>query len=67
VYYSVQKFKSYGKLAHLDTAGMIHSVRIDNDEYSKDQIADFALWKAYDAEADGENVWEIHIGEQVLK
>jgi cysteinyl-tRNA synthetase len=43
---------------------MIHSVRIDNDEYSKDQIADFALWKAYDAEADGENVWEIEISNQ---
>lgn len=38
---------------------MISSVRIDNDEYEKEQVADFALWKAYDPEADGDNQWEI--------
>ena len=41
--------------------GMISSVRIDNDEYEKDQVADFALWKAYDKETDGENFWEIKL------
>lgn len=48
---------------------MISSVRINNDEYEKDQIADFALWKAYDATADGENFWEIElkISEENLK
>jgi cysteinyl-tRNA synthetase len=40
---------------------MISSVRIDNDEYEKEQVADFALWKAYDAEADGENSWDIEV------
>lgn len=43
---------------------MISSVRIDNDEYEKDQVADFALWKAYDRETDGENAWEIEIAVQ---
>lgn len=61
VYYSVAKFRKYGELAHLDTKGMISSVRIDNDEYDKDQVADFALWKAYDRESDGENFWEIEV------
>lgn len=61
IYYRVEKFKNYGKLANLDTKGMISSVRINNDEYEKDQIADFALWKAYDEAADGENFWEIDI------
>jgi cysteinyl-tRNA synthetase len=61
VYYSVAKFRKYGELAHLDMKGMISSVRIDNDEYDKEQVADFALWKAYDAEADGENYWEISV------
>jgi cysteinyl-tRNA synthetase len=28
------------------------SVRIDNDEYDKDQAADFVLWKAYDEAKD---------------
>lgn len=36
---------------------LIESVRIKNDEYTKDQVADFALWKAYD-ESDGPNFWE---------
>lgn len=61
VYYRVEKFKKYGKLANLDTSGMKSSVRIDNDEYEKDQIADFALWKAYNKESDGENFWEISL------
>lgn len=52
IYYSVNTFKDYGKLAHLDFSGMISSVRIDNDEYDKEQAADFALWKAYDEAAD---------------
>jgi cysteinyl-tRNA synthetase len=59
IYYSVSKFRKYGELAHLDMSGMISSVRIDNDEYDKDQVADFALWKAYDAESDGPNKWTI--------
>jgi cysteinyl-tRNA synthetase len=32
-------------------------VRINNDEYEKDNVGDFALWKAWD-ESDGENFWE---------
>lgn len=64
VYYRVEKFKNYGKLANLDTKGMISSVRINNDEYDKDQIADFALWKAYNSEVDGENFWEIEVFEK---
>lgn len=64
VYYRVEKFKNYGKLANLDTKGMISSVRINNDEYDKDQIADFALWKVYNSEADGENFWEIEVFEK---
>ena len=64
IYYRVEKFKNYGKLANLDTKGMISSVRINNDEYEKDQIADFALWKAYNSEADGDNFWEIEIFEK---
>lgn len=57
VYYSISRFKKYGELAHLDVSGMISNVRIDNDEYEKDSVADFALWKAYDAASDGENKW----------
>jgi cysteinyl-tRNA synthetase len=58
IYYRVEKFKKYGELAHLDMSGMKSSVRINNDEYDKDNVADFALWKAYDEASDGPNKWK---------
>ena len=57
VYFSVAKDPEYGKLAHLDRSGMRASVRISNDEYAKDDVGDFALWKAWD-EADGDVKWD---------
>lgn len=58
IYYSIAKFPKYGQLAHLDLNGMKSSVRINNDEYEKESVADFALWKAYDVEKDGPNSWD---------
>lgn len=58
IYYSIEKFKTYGKLANLNFEWMKSNVRINNDEYEKESIADFVLWKAYDKERDGENFWE---------
>ncbi|MEN8254769.1 MAG: cysteine--tRNA ligase [Verrucomicrobiota bacterium] len=57
VYYSIDKFAEYGKLAHLDREGMQSGARVDQDEYDKDNAADFALWKAYVPE-DGDVVWD---------
>jgi cysteinyl-tRNA synthetase len=57
VYYSLDKFAEYGKLAHLDREGMQAGARVDQDEYDKDNAADFALWKAYVPE-DGDVVWD---------
>lgn len=57
VYFSVAKFPEYGKLAHLDREGMRSGVRISNDEYDKDAVGDFAVWKAWD-EDDGDVVWD---------
>ena len=57
VYFSIDKFPEYGKLAHIDRENQRAGVRIDADEYAKDSVADFALWKAWD-EADGDVVWD---------
>jgi cysteinyl-tRNA synthetase len=57
VYYSIDKFTEYGKLARLDREGMQSGARVDQDEYDKDNAADFALWKAYVPE-DGDVVWD---------
>ena len=58
IYYSIKKFRKYGQLANLDFSGMKTSVRINNDEYEKENASDFALWKAYDEASDGPNKWE---------
>jgi cysteinyl-tRNA synthetase len=57
VYFRLNKFPNYGKLAHLNLDELRPSGRISNDEYEKESIGDFALWKAWDA-ADGDVVWD---------
>ncbi|HNS81015.1 MAG TPA: cysteine--tRNA ligase [Kiritimatiellia bacterium] len=57
VYFSIAKFPGYGKLAHLDLSGLRAGARVAHDEYEKENLADFALWKAWDEE-DGDVVWD---------
>ncbi len=57
VYFSIAKFPAYGKLGRLDLAGLKPGARVVQDEYQKDNLADFALWKAWSAE-DGEVGWD---------
>ncbi len=64
VYFSISKFPKYGRLSHLqlDELKAGASERVSSDEYGKDHISDFALWKAYDKERDGEIFWESPFG-----
>jgi cysteinyl-tRNA synthetase len=57
VYYRIQKFPGYGKLSHIDLTQLQSTGRVRNDEYDKEHIGDFALWKAWD-EADGDVKWD---------
>ncbi len=57
VYFSIAKYPAYGKLAHLDKSGLKAGARVAHDEYEKENLADFALWKAWD-EKDGDVAWE---------
>ncbi len=57
VYFAIDKFQAYGKLANIDRENQRAGVRIKTDEYAKDSVADFALWKAWD-EKDGDVVWD---------
>ncbi|HNX04864.1 MAG TPA: cysteine--tRNA ligase [Opitutales bacterium] len=62
VYYKVSAFKDYGKLSHfhpeelvtqdVNSAGKANAA----DEYDREQVADFALWKAVKDE-DGDVHW----------
>ena len=56
VYYRIGKFSNYGKLAHLNLDELKPTGRVQHDEYDKEHIGDFALWKAWD-EDDGDVKW----------
>jgi len=57
VYFSLAKFENYGRLARIDTSALQAGARVDQDEYEKENVADFALWKAW-VEEDGDVVWD---------
>ncbi|MEM5784279.1 MAG: cysteine--tRNA ligase [Candidatus Aenigmatarchaeota archaeon] len=48
VYYKISKFKDYGKLSGIEKEKLKTgaSGRIMSDEYEKEDVADFCLWKA---------------------
>jgi cysteinyl-tRNA synthetase len=60
-YFKIASFPDYGKLANLDLEGLKPGARVQADEYEKESVSDFALWKAYDA-SDGDVFWETEIG-----
>ncbi len=66
VYFRIASYPEYGRLAHLDRQsldlGKTAATRADTDEYEKDSVADFVLWKARRPE-DGPNFWPSPWGE----
>jgi len=55
VYYRVSALPQYGCLSHIDREGMQLGTSVDADEYDRDAISDFVLWKGAKA---GEPWWE---------
>jgi cysteinyl-tRNA synthetase len=46
VYFAIGKFPGYGRLSRLDTREIQSGARVAQDDYSKENAQDFALWKA---------------------
>ncbi|HET9683832.1 MAG TPA: cysteine--tRNA ligase [Gemmatimonadaceae bacterium] len=46
VYFAIDRFPGYGKLSRLDTREVKSGARVLQDDYSKENAQDFALWKA---------------------
>ena len=63
IYYRIDRFPKYGQLAHFDPGELQRgaSGRIDIDEYDKDDVHDFALWKAWSPD-DGDIYWDTELG-----
>ena len=77
IYFDIGNDKDYGRFVTLDRRHEHH--RINNDEYDKEQVADFALWKAkkpsepsWDFKIDGRNIegrpgWHIECSAMSVK
>jgi cysteinyl-tRNA synthetase len=59
VYFSIAKFPGYGKLSKIRLEDLEPGRRSDADEYEKENVHDFALWKAAKG---GEPFWETDLG-----
>jgi cysteinyl-tRNA synthetase len=59
IFFRIASWPAYGRLARLDPAGMRVGERVEADEYGKDDVRDFALWKGPKTD---EPEWETEIG-----
>ena len=58
-YFRIANFPQYGKLSKKDLTAISNGARVDVDEYEKDNVRDFALWKS---PKPSEAKWESEIG-----
>jgi cysteinyl-tRNA synthetase len=58
-YFRIASFAGYGRLSKLKIEGIKTGARVDQDEYEKDDVRDFALWKATKP---GEPYWDSPFG-----
>ena len=59
IFFRIASWPAYGRLARLDPGGLRVGERVEADEYGKDDVRDFALWKG---PKPGEPSWETAIG-----
>ena len=59
IFFRIASWPNYGTLARLDPEAMRVGERVEADEYSKDDVRDFVLWKAAKP---GEPSWDAPIG-----
>ena len=59
VFFRIASWPEYGRLARLDPEAMRVGERVESDEYAKDDVRDFALWKG---PKPGEPSWDTEIG-----
>jgi cysteinyl-tRNA synthetase len=59
IFFRISSWPSYGKLARLDPEGQRVGERVEADEYGKDDVRDFALWKG---PRPGEPSWDTSLG-----
>jgi cysteinyl-tRNA synthetase len=58
-YFRIATFPAYGRLSGIDPEKVMAGARVDADEYEKEDVRDFVLWKAA---KEGEPFWETELG-----
>jgi cysteinyl-tRNA synthetase len=59
IFFRIASWPAYGRLARLDPEQLRVGERVEADEYAKDDVRDFALWKG---PKPGEPSWETALG-----
>jgi cysteinyl-tRNA synthetase len=59
IFFRISSWPAYGRLARLDPDQLRVGERVESDEYGKDDVRDFALWKG---QKPGEPSWETAVG-----
>ncbi|HUP82817.1 MAG TPA: cysteine--tRNA ligase [Candidatus Limnocylindria bacterium] len=59
IFFDISSWPAYGTLAHLDPGAARQTERVAADDYGKEDVRDFALWKGH---KDGEPSWATEIG-----
>ncbi len=59
IYFAIDRFPAYGRLSKINLEDRRPGARGDSDEYAKESVHDFALWKA---PKQGEPAWPSEIG-----
>ncbi|MCL5008977.1 MAG: cysteine--tRNA ligase [Patescibacteria group bacterium] len=72
IYFSIEKYQQnigdYGELVgHKFLEGKKIGARVSVDEYEKDNLSDFVLWKAHNPETDGQIFWQDECGDNEIK
>ena len=60
IFFRISSWPAYGRLGRVDPEQMRVGERVESDEYAKDDVRDFALWKG---PKPGEPSWSTSIGE----
>jgi cysteinyl-tRNA synthetase len=66
VYFDVIKYSKeyiYGRLINIDMSGFKAGLRVDMDEYEKENVQDFVLWKG---KKEGEPSWDFELNGESL-
>ncbi|MEA2677407.1 MAG: cysteinyl-tRNA synthetase [Chloroflexota bacterium] len=59
IFFDISSWPAYGTLARLDPDAARQTDRVAADDYGKEDVRDFALWKGH---KDGEPSWDTEIG-----